>query len=73
MRPENIKLEKNIGSHLLDISLSNIYLDMSLQARETKAKINYWGHSKGNHQQNKRQRTKWEKIFVKSLKSHKIM
>ena len=25
-----------------DISLSNIFLDMSLHARETKAKINKW-------------------------------
>ena len=54
-------LEKNIGSNLFDVSLSNIFLDMSPQARERKAKINCWDHtkiksflhSKGN-QQNKK-------------------
>ena len=47
---------------LFDTSLSNIFLNMSPQARETKAKINKWDyiklkkllHSKGNHQQNKK-------------------
>ena len=39
--PETIKiLEENIGNTFFDISLSNIFLDMSPQARETKAKIN---------------------------------
>ena len=37
VRPETIKLlEENIGSILLDISLSNIFFDMSPQARGTK-------------------------------------
>ena len=41
---ETIKiLEENIGSKILDISQSNIFSDMSLQARETKEKINKWG------------------------------
>ena len=41
VRPESIKLlEENIGSKLFDINLSNIFLDMFPQARETKAKIN---------------------------------
>ena len=41
VRPETIKLLKeNKSSMLFDISLSNIFLDTSLQARETKAKIN---------------------------------
>ena len=44
IRHETIKLlEENIGSTLLDISLSNIFLDTSLRARETKAKINGTG------------------------------
>ena len=43
VRPETIKLlEENKGSKLSDISLSNISLDMSLQAREMKAKITKW-------------------------------
>ena len=41
VRPKTIKhLEENIGSTLFDISLSNIFLVLSPQARETKAKIN---------------------------------
>ena len=40
VRLETIKLlEENIGSKLFDISHSNIFLDMSLQGRETKARI----------------------------------
>ena len=42
VRPETIKfLEENIGSNLLDISLRRIFLDVSPQARKTKAKVNY--------------------------------
>ena len=41
VRPETIKLlEEAIGSTLFDMGLSKIILDMSPQARETKAKIN---------------------------------
>ena len=40
VRPEIMKLLKeNIGSNLSDISLSNIFLDLSPEAREIKAKI----------------------------------
>lgn len=40
VRHEIIKvLEENKGSDFFDIDLSNIFLDMSSQARETKAKI----------------------------------
>ena len=47
VRPETIKvLEENTGSNLSDIGQSNIFLDMSLEAREIKAKINYWGYIK---------------------------
>ena len=45
VRPETRKLlEENIGSMLLDIGLSNIFLHVSPQARETKAKINKWDY-----------------------------
>ena len=41
VRPQAIKLqEENIGSTLFHIALSNIFLDMSPQAREIKEKIN---------------------------------
>ena len=47
LRPESIKLlQENIGSMLSDICLSNIFLDMSPQARDTKAKINKWDYIK---------------------------
>ena len=61
MRPETIKiLEENIGSNLFDLGHSNFSLDMSPEARETKAKINHWNyikikkllHCEGNNQQN---------------------
>ena len=46
-RSEIIKLlEENIGTNLLDINLSNIFVCMSSQVEETKAKINYWDHIK---------------------------
>ena len=39
VRPEAIKLlEDDIGSMLFGIGLNNIFLDMSLQAREKKQK-----------------------------------
>jgi len=62
MRPETIKLLKeNTGSNSFDISLDNIFLDMSPGAREAKRERNYWDytvkkllHSEGSHQQNKK-------------------
>jgi len=42
-----LKLMKgNVGSKLLDISLGNIFLDLSPQTWGTKAKINYWDYIK---------------------------
>ena len=62
VRPEIIKiLEESKGSNFSDINHNNIFLDMYLQARETKAKINYWDYIKiknnfctANYQQNKK-------------------
>ena len=46
-RPKIIKLLEGItGSMLFDIGLSNIFLDMAPQARETKTKINKWDYIK---------------------------
>ena len=47
VRPETIKiLEKSTGSNFSDIGCSNIFLDISLEARDTKAKTNYWDYIK---------------------------
>ena len=39
-------LEENTGSNLFDIGYSNFLLDRLLEARERKAKINYWDFTK---------------------------
>ena len=45
--PETIKLLKeNIGSDRLDISLRNIFMGMSPQAREIKTEISYQDYTK---------------------------
>lgn len=62
VRHTTIKLLKeNIGSNLLDIRFSNVFMDMPLQARKSKAKINYWDYTEiktfahqRNHQQTKK-------------------
>ena len=47
VKPETIKvLVENIGSSFLVMSLSNISPGMSLQAKESKTKINNWDYSK---------------------------
>jgi len=47
VRPETIKiLEENTGSHFFDIGHSNIFLNMSPEARKIKAKINCWDYIK---------------------------
>ena len=47
IRPETIKLlEETRGSTLFDISLSNIFLDLPPQARETETKTNKWDNIK---------------------------
>jgi len=43
VRPETIKiLDENTGDNFFDIDYSNCFLNVSPQARETKAKIKYW-------------------------------
>ena len=47
VRQEIIKiLEENTGSKFSDLGHSKFFLDMSLKARKTKAKINYWNFIK---------------------------
>jgi len=71
VRPKTIKfLKKNTGSNFSDISHGNIFLDMSPEAREMKAKINYLDYIKiksfctvkETTSKTKRKPTEWEKI-----------
>ena len=70
-------IEENISSIFFDISLSSMFLGISLQARETKAKINKWDYirskrfctRKENYQQSKKAAYEWEKIFVNYIPS----
>ena len=40
VKPETIKIpEDNTGSNLLDIACTNVFVDISLDVRETQAKI----------------------------------
>ena len=44
---ETIKIfEDNTGGNFFDISPSNFFLDRCLEAREVKAKGNYWDYMK---------------------------
>ena len=79
MRPkckEAIKiLEAKSGKNLFDVGCSNFLLNTSLEARETKAKMNYWDlikiksfcTAKKTISKTKRQLTEWEKIFANDI------
>ncbi|KAF0879161.1 LIN1 transcriptase, partial [Crocuta crocuta] len=68
-------LEEKAGKSLFDLGHSNLLLDMSLEARETKAKRNFWNlikiksfcTVKETVSKTKRQLTEWEKIFANYL------
>ena len=76
---ETIKLLKeNIGSNLLDIGLSNVFIDMSPQARKTKAQQktkNYWDYTKIKSfcttketiNKMKRQASEWKRVFANDI------
>ena len=73
VRPVTIKiLEENIGSKISDIDHSNILLDISPQAKETKWKTNKWYFIKLKSfctakeiiNKIKRLPTEWENIFI---------
>ena len=76
VRQEAIKiLEEKAGKNLFDLARSNFSVSrelMSLEARETNAKMNYWDlikiksfcTAKETISKTKRQPTEWEKIFA---------
>ena len=82
VRPKTIKLLKeNIGSYFSDISHRNIFLKKSPEAKETKAKLNYWNFTKIKSfytvkeavHKTKGQPTEWENIFANFLSNRRLM
>ena len=76
VRQESIKIpEENTSSNLCHLGWNNFLLDMSPQARETKAKMNYWDSikiksfctAKETVNKTKRKWTEWEKMFANVL------
>ena len=63
------------GNNLFDLGRSNFLLDMSPEARETKAKMNYWDLIKlktfcivkETTNKTERQSTEWENIFANDI------
>ena len=46
-RPENLKLQEDLSSNkLLDLGLGDDFLELTLKAKEIKAKINKWDYMK---------------------------
>ena len=76
IRQEAIKiLEEKAGKNLFDLGLSNFLLNMSPEARETKAKITYWNFNKIKSfcivkeiiNKTKIQPRKWQKISANDI------
>ena len=76
VRQEAIKiLEEKAGKNLFDLGCSISLLHTSTEARETKAKMNYWDlikiksfcTAKETVSKTKRQPTEWEKIFANDI------
>ena len=76
VRQEAIKiLEEKAGKNLFDLGRSNFLLNTPPEARETKAKMNYWDlikikifcTVKETISKTKRQPTEWEKIFANDI------
>ena len=74
-------LEKNIGSKTWDTSHSNVFSDISPQARETKEKINKRDYiklqsfctAKETINKMKRQLTEWENIFTNDTSDKELI
>ena len=81
VKPEAINFLEKTGNNVVDISHSNFFLDMSPEARETKAKINYREYTKIKSfctaketiNKTKRQPTKQEKIFANDISDKDLL
>ena len=78
---ETIKLlENNTGKHLLNMCMSNFFLNTSPRERETKAKMNSWDYiklerfctAKSIINRTKRHPTVWENIFVNEISDKEL-
>ena len=76
VRQEAIKiLEEKAGKNLFDLGHRNFLLNMSPEARETKAKMNYWDlikiksfcTAKETISKTKRQPKEWEEVFANDM------
>ena len=76
VRPETTKLlgknKKNIGGKLLDISIENHFLDLTLKAKAIKAKVNKYDYTKLNSfctakETINKMKTEWEKIVANHI------
>ena len=76
VRQEAIKiLKEKAGKNLFELGRSNFLLNTSPEARETKAKMNYWDlikikifcTAKETISKTKKQQTEWEKIFADDI------
>ena len=76
VRQEAIQiLEDKAGKNLFDLGRSNFLLNMSPEARETTAKMNYWDlikirsfcTVKETISKTKRQLMEWEKVFANDI------
>ena len=76
VRQEAIRiLKEKAGKNLSDVGHSNFLLNTSPEARETKAKMNYWDlikiknfcTAKETISKTKRQPTEWGKIFANDV------
>ena len=82
VRQESIKiLQEKAGKNLFDLGRSNFLLNMSPEARETKAKMNYWDlikiksfcTVKETISKTKRQLTEREKIFTNDISDKELV
>ena len=82
VRQETIRiLEENTGSNLFDTGHSNFLLDMSSEARETKAKMNYWDFIKIKSfctvkeiiNKTTRQSSEWETILANDISNKELV